>query len=137
MNILTVIAEDAASLGEALLALAKDQGAWSQSTFGTDQERGPIGALKHLEKEAKEAADAYRSFLDGYRMDDTCAANSAELEFREELADCLLLILDASRRSGLSPMDLVHAAEKKMKVNRKRRWGPPAGDTPVEHVKDA
>src|SRR5688500_7375797 len=55
-----------------------DQAEWSQATFGSDDERGPIGALKHLAKEAVEAQAA---------PDD-----------EEEYADCLLLILDAARR---------------------------------------
>ena len=52
---------------------------WSQATFGTDAERGAIGPLKHLEKEAREAQEA----LDPI-----------------EIADCLLLVFDAARRSG-------------------------------------
>ena len=33
------------------------QAEWSRATFGSDTERGPLGPLKHLEKEAKEAQE--------------------------------------------------------------------------------
>ena len=98
--------------------LIQDQANWSQATFGSDAERGPMGALKHLEKEARE-----------------CQAAVGTPELREELADCLLLLLDASRRSGIKPMQLVEAAMKKMEVNKKRNWPKPVSDEPVEHVR--
>ena len=103
-------------LGEALLDLAADQSAWSQATFGSDIERGPLGALKHLEKEAREA-----------QADPTDVM---------EYADCLILLLDASRRAGMSPLDLIQYAQKKMAVNRGRQWPTPTADQPVEHVRD-
>jgi ParB family chromosome partitioning protein len=105
----------AADIGEALLSLADDQSAWSQATFGDDIERGPIGPLKHLEKEAREAQE-----------------NPTD---RMEYADCLILLLDASRRAGMTPMCLVRAAQKKMIVNRGRQWGKPVADEAVEHVR--
>lgn len=98
--------------------LVKDQSEWSQATFGTDQERGPIGSLKHLEKEAKEAYQA-----------------TTPEELKKELADCFLLILDASRRAGVKPFELVLLAQDKMKVNRSRTWAKPVADEPVEHIK--
>ena len=102
-------------LGERLLLLAKDQSDWSQTTFGTDQERGPLGALRHLEKEARETQAA---------PDDI-----------EEYADCFLLILDAARRAGISPLQLIEAAQRKMVINRQRTWPRPVDDQPVEHVR--
>lgn len=102
-------------LGELLTALAQDQSDWSQATFGTDQERGPLGALRHLEKEARETQAA---------PDDV-----------EEYADCFLLILDAARRAGISPRQLVEAAQRKMVINRQRTWPRPVDDQPVEHVR--
>jgi NTP pyrophosphatase (non-canonical NTP hydrolase) len=99
--------------------LARDQASWSQATFGSDDDRGPLGPLKHLEKEAREAQSA---------------VGSAEL--REELADCFILILDASRRAGIKPMQLVEASQEKMAKNRKRTWPKPIPDEPVEHLGD-
>lgn len=104
-------------LGAELDDLAYDQARWSQATFGRDSERGPIGPLRHLEKEAREAQ-----------------ANPTDpLEY----ADCLLLILDASRRAGISPLQLIRAATAKMLVNKGRTWPTPDADGPVEHVREA
>jgi hypothetical protein len=102
-------------VGERLLLLAKDQSDWSQATFGTDQERGPLGALRHLEKEARETQAAPGDI--------------------EEYADCFLLILDAARRAGISPLQLIEAAQRKMLINRQRTWPRPVDDQPVEHVR--
>lgn len=92
---------------------------WSQQTFGTDQQRGPLGALKHLEKEAVEAQEA-------------CQGRG---DLQEELADCFLLILDASRRAGMQPPQLIEAARQKMEINKTRHWPAPVDDTPTEHVR--
>lgn len=107
--------EQIIELGLNLNCLAEDQSAWSQAVFGSDSQRGPIGPLKHLAKEAVEAQD---------NPDD---------EF--EYADCLLLILDAARRAGFSPLSLVKTARDKMVINKKRTWSKPTDDNPVEHVR--
>ncbi len=89
-----------AGLGANLVDLADEISDWSQKTFGLDTERGPLGALKHLEEEAREAqANPYG---------------------KEELADCLILLLDAARRADTSPSVLVQAARDKMKINKAR-----------------
>jgi hypothetical protein len=100
---------------DAFRDLVNDQSEWSQATFGSDAERGPIGALKHLALEAVEAQAAPHVW--------------------EEYADCFLLILDAARRAGIKPMQLVQAAQAKMIKNRKREWPKPTSDEPVEHVR--
>ncbi len=108
-------------LGIALYDLADDQSDWSQKTFGTDAERGPVGACRHLAKEAVEAEHSV-----------------ATEWFGDEMADCLLLVLDAARRGGIGPMELLRLAQLKMKKNRARTWPTPNPDgiTPVEHVRD-
>lgn len=104
-------------LGKEFRMLSAEHWAWSQVTFGTAAERGPIGALKHLEKEAREAQ----------------AVPTDKVEY----ADCLLLLLDASRRAGIGPLELVRLARDKHQINRtKRTWPKPAkGDEPTEHVR--
>lgn len=102
-------------LGQRLAELAHDQAEWSQATFGKDAERGPLGALRHLEKEARETQEAPQD--------------------SEEYADCFLLILDAARRAGISPVQLIEAAQRKMAINRARTWPKPVDDNPVEHVR--
>lgn len=89
---------------------------WSQQTFGSDYNRGPIGSLKHLEKEAKEA----------YESDPVDEV---------EIADCFLLVLDAARRAGMTLELLVDRAAAKLEVNKKRKWGATGLFEPVEHVR--
>ena len=106
--------------GISLWMLARDQREWSEATFGSDQERGPLGALKHLERESREAQQAVGT-----------------PEIRMELADCFLLLIDASRRAGVDLEDLIAAARAKHEVNRMRSWMKPVDDEPVEHVREA
>lgn len=115
-------------LGDKFSDLAADQAAWSQATFGSDAERGPLGPLRHLEKEAREAQDEAEKCTDLSEGWDVT-------KLQEELADCLLLVLDANRRAGLTPMQLVEAAQAKMQINKSRQWSKPVGDQPIEHVR--
>jgi len=100
-----------------LQSLIADQAAWSQETFGSDKDRGPIGALKHLLKEAQE-----------------CINNPSD---KKERADVFLLLLDAHRRSGWSFGDLVDTSIAKMVETKKRQWPKPTSDEPVEHIEPA
>lgn len=95
-----------------------EQGEWSQATFGTDAERGPIGPLKHLAKEVAEAL--------------------ADTSDREEYVDCFFLAIDAARRSGLfaSPNHFLVAAFAKLKKNKQRKWGANTPDGAVEHIRE-
>jgi hypothetical protein len=98
-------------------SLAADAAVWSQETFGSDASRGPIGPLKHLEKEAREAQAA---------PDDVT-----------EFADCLLLVLDAARRAGFDARALLAATDAKLQVNKSRVWSKPTDDdSPIEHCRD-
>ena len=91
------------------------QAEWSQATFGADNVRGPLGALKHLEKEAREA--------------------QADITDLVEYADCLFLTFDAARRAGLTLDKLLDIAFEKLEKNKKRTWNKPTSDEPVEHVR--
>lgn len=128
MSIFITIVE----LGDKLSDLVCDHADWSQATFGSDAERGPVGPLKHLEKEAAEARGAW---LGAYE-DDEIVEEAAYAAFKEELADCLLLLLDASRRGGVKVMQLIEAAQAKLEVNKKRVWPKASATEPVEHVKE-
>ncbi len=105
-------------LGIRLADLCERHAEWSRATFGNDQERGPNGPLLHLEKEAAEA-----------RLADDMDS------FSEEMADCLLLVLDAARRGGIKPMQLLDAALAKVEVNKRRTWPKASPDQPVEHTR--
>lgn len=91
---------------------------WSEETFGPRKERGPIGPLRHLEKEAKEA------------YDETDADKQ-----KEEIADCIFLVFDAAMRAGMSRRDVVNVCNAKLVKNKTRTWPKRVGDEPVEHVR--
>ena len=93
-----------------------NQAEWSQKTFGSDAERGPIGPLKHLLKEVQEVLD--------YPDDDF------------EYADCLFLLFDAARRKGMTLKTLIETCETKLEINKMRNWNKPTDDNPVEHVRE-
>lgn len=101
---------------------------WSRVTFGSDQERGPIGPLKHLIKEAKEALEA-AEYLN-YNED---TKESGRVILYEELADCQFLVFDAARRAGMSYSDLISECFIKLEKNKARKWNKPEKDKPVEH----
>lgn len=90
----------------------REHAAWSLATFG---EVGPIGPLKHLSKEALEAA--------------------AEPGDLSEWADMQFLLWDAQRRAGISDGEITAAMEEKLKVNMARQWPEPKDGEPRLHIK--
>jgi hypothetical protein len=92
------------------------QADWSRATFGSDQERGPIGPLKHLKKEIEEVLQTPDDIV--------------------EFADLLFLVFDATRRAGFTFDQLREAAHDKLAVNKKRRWPKPTSDEPTEHIRN-
>ncbi len=112
-------AEEAEELARiALASLEREQirhehAKWSDSTFGCV---GPIGPLKHLSKEALEAA--------------------AEPEDLSEWADMQFLLWDAQRRAGISDAEITAAMEDKLKINMERQWPEPKDGEPRLHIKE-
>ena len=85
----------------------KAQEDWSEKTFGTSSVRGPLGPLKHLKKEIE--TELIPNIEKG-------------IHDPEEYCDLLFLIFDAARRSGMSYMDLIIGAFKKLSKNKARTW---------------
>lgn len=85
---------------------------WSQYTFG---DAGPVGPLKHLSKEALEAA--------------------AEPEDLSEWADMQFLLWDAQRRAGITDEKITQALIDKLAVNKARQWPEPKDGEPRLHIK--
>jgi len=86
---------------------------WSQSTFG---DVGPVGPLKHLSKEALEAA--------------------AEPGDLSEWADMQFLLWDAQRRAGVTDEQITLAMIEKLAINKARRWPKPKDGEPRLHIKE-
>lgn len=108
-------------VGRRWLTLFNDLRDWQETTFGTARERGPLGPLRHLQKELETEiiplAEAGRPVPLG------------------ELVDVLVLLVDATWRSGYDANDLLRAAEEKLPVLRGRfyRKPPPGSDEVSEH----
>lgn len=86
---------------------------WSQETFGNV---GPIGPLKHLSKEALEAAE-----------------QPGDLS---EWADMQFLLWDAQRRAGITDEQITQAMIEKLAVNKQRSWPEPKDGEPRLHIKE-
>ncbi|HBW3371962.1 TPA: DUF550 domain-containing protein [Klebsiella pneumoniae] len=84
---------------------------WSQATFGNV---GPVGPLKHLSKEALEAA--------------------AEPGDLSEWADMQFLLWDAQRRAGITDEQITQAMIEKLAVNKQRSWPEPKDGEPRLHI---
>lgn len=93
--------------------IRKRHAEWSDATFGNV---GPIGPLKHLSKEALEAA--------------------AEPDDLSEWADMQFLLWDAQRRAGISDREITAAMEEKLKVNMARQWPEPKDGEPRMHINE-
>ncbi len=90
----------------------REHAEWSQATFGNV---GPIGPLKHLSKEALEAA--------------------AEPDDLSEWADMQFLMWDAQRRAGITDAQITQAMIEKLAVNKQRSWPEPKDGEPRQHIK--
>ena len=86
---------------------------WSQATFGNVV---PVGPLKHLSKEALEAA--------------------AEPGDLSEWADMQFLLWDAQRRAGITDGQITQAMIDKLAVNKQREWPEPKDGEPRLHIKE-
>jgi len=86
---------------------------WSDKTFGNV---GPVGPLKHLSKEALEAA--------------------AEPDDLSEWADMQFLLWDAQRRAGICDGEITAAMIEKLEINKARQWPEPKEGEPRLHIKE-
>lgn len=91
----------------------REHAEWSQATFGNV---GPVGPLKHLSKEALEAA--------------------AEPGDLSEWADMQFLLWDAQRRAGITDEQITQAMIEKLAVNKQRKWPAPKDGEPRLHIKE-
>lgn len=93
--------------------IRREHAEWSDATFG---DVGPIGPLKHLSKEALEAA----------------AVPSDPLEW----ADMQFLLWDAQRRAGITDEQITQAMIEKLAINKARQWPEPKDGEPRLHIKE-
>lgn len=112
-------AEEAEELARIALAslereqIRREHAEWSDAAFG---DVGPIGPLKHLSKEALEAA--------------------AEPDDLSEWADMQFLLWDAQRRASISDEQITQSMVEKLAVNKQREWPEPKDGEPRLHIKE-
>lgn len=94
--------------------IRREHAEWSDATFG---DVGPIGPLKHLSKEALEAA--------------------AEPDDLSEWADMQFLLWDAQRRAGIRDEQINQAMIEKLAINKQREWPEPKDGEPRLHMKES
>lgn len=93
--------------------IRREHAEWSDATF---ENVGPVGPLKHLSKEALEAA--------------------AEPDDLSEWADMQFLLWDAQRRAGISDEQITQAMVEKLAVNKQREWPEPKDGEPRLHIQE-
>ncbi|HIB8211322.1 TPA: DUF550 domain-containing protein [Salmonella enterica subsp. enterica serovar Newport] len=93
--------------------IRREHAEWSDATFG---DVGPIGPLKHLSKEALEAA--------------------AEPDDLSEWADMQFLLWDAQRRADITDEQITQAMTEKLAINKTRQWPEPKDGEPRLHIKE-
>lgn len=93
--------------------IRREHAEWSDATFG---DVGPVGPLKHLSKEALEAAE-----------------QPGDLS---EWADMQLLLWDAQRRAGITDEQITQAMIEKLAINKSRQWPEPKDGEPRLHIKE-
>ncbi|WP_408582429.1 DUF550 domain-containing protein [Hafnia paralvei] len=91
--------------------IRREHAEWSDATFGNV---GPVGPLKHLSKEALEAA--------------------ADPDDLLEWADMQFLLWDAQRRMGIPDDFITIAMIEKLEINKKRQWPEPKDGEPRLHI---
>ena len=91
----------------------REHAEWAQATFGNT---GPVGPLKHLSKEALEAAEAPQDL--------------------HEWADMQFLFWDAQRKAGVTDEQITAAMVEKLEINKSRQWPEPKDGEPRFHIKD-
>lgn len=93
--------------------IRREHAEWSDATFG---DVGPVGPLKHLSKEALEAAE-----------------QPGDLS---EWADMQFLLWDAQRRAGITDEQITQAMIEKLAINKARQWPEPKDGEPRLHIKE-
>ncbi|WP_431768562.1 DUF550 domain-containing protein [Salmonella enterica] len=93
--------------------IRREHAEWSDATFSYV---GPIGPLKHLSKEALEAA--------------------AVPDDLSEWADMQFLLWDAQRRAGIRDEQINQAMIEKLAINKARQWPEPKDGEPRLHIKE-
>lgn len=96
---------------------------WQKQTFPNAT---PFSKIAHLEEEVSELYEAMHMHEPG----------ESRQSIRHEFADCFFLLFGAAAAAGMSYEDCCIAIDEKFKINQARKWGKPAENGVVNHVKE-
>jgi hypothetical protein len=92
--------------------LQKDLHQWASNQFKGQ----PIsGKFSHLRKEINELEEDQKDVM--------------------EYADCYMLLMDIASNNNILLSDIHAAAERKLEINKTRKWGKQNKDGSIEHVR--
>ncbi|OHB92589.1 MAG: hypothetical protein A2Z57_03355 [Planctomycetes bacterium RIFCSPHIGHO2_12_39_6] len=121
--------------GDRLQRLQLDIQKWSDSAFGKNRNSLPM--VYHLKKEIEELITA---LLDVCGMGVDVSDEALREKYHRvvmEYADCFMLLIDSAAHFPIGTGALLNAVEKKLEINKKRKWGEPDKNGVVEHIKMA
>ena len=103
---------------------------WANKTFNVhNQASANVGCSRHLQEEAKELTESLADFFYRPHSKTLIAAN-------DELADCVILVLQIAKRHGTGFKELFEAAKAKQNINETREWGEPDERGAVNHIEN-
>ena len=121
---------------ERIQKLQNDVKKWSDETFGAHRTGTPIAY--HLKKEIKEVIDALEEYHQGTYSNEVDGIVEQYFLKRNrikfELADCLTLLIDIAAHEQIDMDDLLDACERKLVINKGRKWGEPDENGVIEHI---
>jgi NTP pyrophosphatase (non-canonical NTP hydrolase) len=100
--------------------LVNELAEWSNNTFG--HKRKAIAPVYKLKDEVRELIDAMEKAPENWRA------------IENELADCLILILDASKKHGLTASGILSNARSKFEKLKTRTWGKADSNDTFQHT---
>lgn len=104
---------------EKLQQFVNEHREWAVKTFGVTPVPAPI---KHLKKEVGELLEAVEQ-------------NHSYDDVRMEFADCMILLLHAADKYGMSVDELYATMRAKFGINQSRKWPAPNVDGISEHIR--
>lgn len=103
---------------------------WSVETFGEGEHLE--GLLKHIEKECNEVRNEVDNASANFISEEEANKN-----ILNELADIVILTVDAMWRQGFTPEQIAYALLEKQKINMRRKWTKITDPSqPTEHIRE-
>lgn len=102
---------------------------WSDEKFdkGRRTQKRALSISYHLKKEVKELNEALEIYFQEH-------SSKNYLNASEEIADCMILILDCANHFGFHAEYLLDLCYNKLEINKARIWGEPDENGVVEHI---